>query len=593
MHEFEIEISREPRDISVDIPGELVFGVNGKDGITPHIGPNGNWFIGDVDTGLPSRGNDGKDGQDGKDATEAEIKLAVEKYFDENPPASGDADLTGYAKVEWVSKNYQPKGNYLTEVPSGYATEQFVTDKITEAQIGGGAADTSGDFYSSLFAAITDINNGTKANTVPSESAKVKVFPADNGRTTVMLLDNVSESSLIDITKDIDLVLNGKVLSFTAAGAYLNYSSNVDCTINGEVDGSAVQKIISGNTSSMYAINARGVLKICGGRYHVESNTGTTNLCIRVDATSKELTIEGCTVSIRNTYGSSGRFYARAIQNQGQKTVINNSEILAVSRATCAVGVVNTSVLHMTNTSVKADAIDCHSGGMIAIAMDLREGGNCYLNNCNVYGTHSGIQSSGNLYVNGGTYTGYCHGGFYFNHKSNVEAYVNDALMRAGNYEGEFDYSGKTSDIYSAFYIGDTNNVEVYLDNCTIDGTDCTQGAFVIRSSSGETNNTVNISNSNVVNGTVRIDPNSGHRVNIGIGCNFTPSDTTTPADAVVTKELYRRNYADKDLDGNDYDALLGIVEISKPVRGNDYWTAADIAEIKSYVDNAILGGAW
>lgn len=29
------------------------------------------------------------------------------------------------------------------------------------------------------------------------------------------------------------------------------------------------------------------------------------------------------------------------------------------------------------------------------------------------------------------------------------------------------------------------------------------------------------------------------------------------------------------------------------PARGTDYWTAADIAEIKSYVDEAILGGAW
>lgn len=29
------------------------------------------------------------------------------------------------------------------------------------------------------------------------------------------------------------------------------------------------------------------------------------------------------------------------------------------------------------------------------------------------------------------------------------------------------------------------------------------------------------------------------------------------------------------------------------PVRGTDYWTAADIAEIKSYVDDAILGGEW
>ena len=29
------------------------------------------------------------------------------------------------------------------------------------------------------------------------------------------------------------------------------------------------------------------------------------------------------------------------------------------------------------------------------------------------------------------------------------------------------------------------------------------------------------------------------------------------------------------------------------PVRGKDYWTEADKAEIKSYVDDAILGGAW
>ena len=39
-------------------------GTNGKDGvdgITPHIGDNGNWFIGDTDTGKPSRGEPGQD----------------------------------------------------------------------------------------------------------------------------------------------------------------------------------------------------------------------------------------------------------------------------------------------------------------------------------------------------------------------------------------------------------------------------------------------------------------------------------------------------------------------------------------------------
>lgn len=29
------------------------------------------------------------------------------------------------------------------------------------------------------------------------------------------------------------------------------------------------------------------------------------------------------------------------------------------------------------------------------------------------------------------------------------------------------------------------------------------------------------------------------------------------------------------------------------PVRGTDYWTETDKAEIKAYVDDVILGGAW
>ena len=29
------------------------------------------------------------------------------------------------------------------------------------------------------------------------------------------------------------------------------------------------------------------------------------------------------------------------------------------------------------------------------------------------------------------------------------------------------------------------------------------------------------------------------------------------------------------------------------PVKGTDYWTPTDIAEIKKYVDDAILGGEW
>lgn len=59
---------------------------DGADGITPTIGDNGNWFLGDTDTGKPSRGADGKSAysyaQDGGyTGTEVEFaaKLAAEK----------------------------------------------------------------------------------------------------------------------------------------------------------------------------------------------------------------------------------------------------------------------------------------------------------------------------------------------------------------------------------------------------------------------------------------------------------------------------------------------------------------------------------
>lgn len=34
-------------------------GPSGANGVTPHIGDNGNWYLGDTDTGKPSRGRDG------------------------------------------------------------------------------------------------------------------------------------------------------------------------------------------------------------------------------------------------------------------------------------------------------------------------------------------------------------------------------------------------------------------------------------------------------------------------------------------------------------------------------------------------------
>ena len=60
----------------------ILMGKNGTDGTTPHIGANGNWYLGATDTGKPSRGATGAKGDPGDDyvltsADKAEIAALV------------------------------------------------------------------------------------------------------------------------------------------------------------------------------------------------------------------------------------------------------------------------------------------------------------------------------------------------------------------------------------------------------------------------------------------------------------------------------------------------------------------------------------
>lgn len=64
-------------------------GEKGEDGITPHIGDNGNWYIGDVDTGKPSCG----------EITDDELAAAVEAYYAAHPYAETDPTVPNWAKA--------------------------------------------------------------------------------------------------------------------------------------------------------------------------------------------------------------------------------------------------------------------------------------------------------------------------------------------------------------------------------------------------------------------------------------------------------------------------------------------------------------
>jgi hypothetical protein len=68
----------------------------GSDGITPHIGANGNWWIGEEDTGVSAG------------ATDEQISSAVEEYLEENPLVK---TVNGTAPDE--------NGNVVLDIPSG------------------------------------------------------------------------------------------------------------------------------------------------------------------------------------------------------------------------------------------------------------------------------------------------------------------------------------------------------------------------------------------------------------------------------------------------------------------------------------------
>ena len=61
-NEWEVSVDNGITWISTEVKAT---GANGNDGETPHVGDNGNWWIGTRDTGVQARGEKGEDGQDG------------------------------------------------------------------------------------------------------------------------------------------------------------------------------------------------------------------------------------------------------------------------------------------------------------------------------------------------------------------------------------------------------------------------------------------------------------------------------------------------------------------------------------------------
>lgn len=75
-------------------------GAPGADGITPSIGENGNWYLGDTDTGKPSRGETGPQGEPGTQGpaytlTDSDKQVIVQAVLAALPVYNGEVQAVG------------------------------------------------------------------------------------------------------------------------------------------------------------------------------------------------------------------------------------------------------------------------------------------------------------------------------------------------------------------------------------------------------------------------------------------------------------------------------------------------------------------
>ena len=94
----------------------FLTGATGEAGQTPHIGADGNWWIGDYNTNQPARGPKGADGKDGKDGTSPVVSIGTNgnwyingedtgmpsrgpKGADGSDGADGSGDVSGHTII--------------------------------------------------------------------------------------------------------------------------------------------------------------------------------------------------------------------------------------------------------------------------------------------------------------------------------------------------------------------------------------------------------------------------------------------------------------------------------------------------------------
>ena len=204
-------------------------GADGKDGITPTIGKNGNWYLGSTDTGKPSRGADGtpgatgapgKDGApgaDGKDGITPAIGENGNWYLgssDTGKPSRGADGAVPDIQIGTVTT--LPAGSDATASMGGTAENPLLNLGIPRGADGQGGGSGGTDISLGLTSAT--VGQTIKVKAVDTDGKPTAWEAAESGEkwekiAEIIIPDGAEESNALTIDKDI----NGQPFSLLKA----------------------------------------------------------------------------------------------------------------------------------------------------------------------------------------------------------------------------------------------------------------------------------------------------------------------------------------------------------------------------------------
>ncbi len=204
-------------------------GASGKDGITPTIGKDGNWYLGSTDTGKPSRGADGtpgaagasgKDGSpgaDGKDGITPAIGENGNWYLgssDTGKPSRGADGAVPDIQIGTVTT--LPAGSDATASMGGTAENPLLNLGIPRGADGQGGGSGGTDISLGLTSAT--VGQTIKVKAVDTDGKPTAWEAAESGEkwekiAEIIIPDNAEESNALTIDKDI----NGQPFSLLKA----------------------------------------------------------------------------------------------------------------------------------------------------------------------------------------------------------------------------------------------------------------------------------------------------------------------------------------------------------------------------------------